>query len=71
MYDTISTWALPDLVIRLNGQPITFAQWGYDDHSKCNMDRMGVVGSALARFSMGLGERPPLQPFPVLLERFV
>jgi hypothetical protein len=26
---------------------------------------MGIVRSALARFWMGLGERPPLQPRPV------
>jgi hypothetical protein len=32
---------------------------------------MGGAGSALAGFPMGLAERLPLQPFPVLLERLV
>ncbi len=35
------------------------------------MDRVGGVRSPLAGFWMGLGERPPHQPFPVLFDRLV
>ena len=62
---------LPDLTISLDIMPPFHQKWGYNHNLKYNMDPVGVVWSALAGFLMGLDERPPHEPFPVLLEQFV
>ena len=56
---------LPDLTISPDIMPPFRQKWGYDHRSKCNMDRLGIVGSPLAGFLMGLGKRPPLQRFHI------
>ena len=66
-------WSKPDLIISPDGHPITFAKMGLWPPVKVQYGpyHMGVVGSALTGFWMGLDKRTPLQPFPVLVERFV
>ena len=64
-------YALPDLTINPGRMPPFHQKWGCDHVWSCKMDRMGGVGSPLAGFWMGLGERPPHQPFPVLFDRLV
>jgi hypothetical protein len=63
--------SIPDLTINPGRMPPFHQKWGCDHVWSCKMDRMGGVGSPLAGFWMGLGERPPHQPFPVLFDRLV